>query len=154
MKARIPRQRLYALLFMLGASILLFRTIRMMIVEQAFEILVPWVIALLLAEFLLDLGWFIASVNWFISNKRERARLPLRLCAAAVILHAFRVLIYVLGRTGPWLNFDVRPEYHESYTFEWFWVYFAAILSILGLIGVVVIWQLIRYRSKRERKAN
>jgi hypothetical protein len=47
--------------------------------------------------------------------------------AAAAILHAIRVLIYMLGRTGPWVNFDEKPGHRDSYTFEWFWVYFAAI---------------------------
>lgn len=149
-KLLFSKQRIYALLLMLGASILLFRTIRMMTVEQAFDILVPWVIALLIAEFLIDLGCFLSSARWMISGRREHARLPLRLIAAAVILHAIRVLVYVLGRTGPWVNFDVKPEYHEEYTFEWFWVYFAAILSVLGVTGVVIVWQIIRYRRKQS----
>jgi hypothetical protein len=131
---------------MLGASIIIFRTIRMMAVEQAFDILVPWVIALLIAEFLIDLSCFLSSARWMISNKLEYARLPLRLGAAAAILHAIRVLVYVLGRTGPWVNFDVKPEYHAEYTFEWFWVYFAAILAFLGVAGVIIIWRIIRYR--------
>lgn len=88
-----------------------------------------------------------------ISNRREHARLPLRLIAAAVILHAIRVLVYVLGRTGPWVNFDVKPEYHEVYTFEWFWVYFAAILAFLGVAGVIIVWRIIRYRRKQSRIA-
>lgn len=149
MKSWFSKHRAYALLLMLGAGIFLFRTIRMMAVEQAFDILVPWVIALLIAEFLIDLGSFIASLMWFISRNGIRERLALRLITAAVILHAIRVLIYVLGRTGPWHNFDVKPEHHESYTFEWFWVYFAATLSVLGVLGVVVIWQIIRYKRKQ-----
>ena len=153
MKTWISKQRLYGLFLMLGASIFLFRTIRMMTIEQAFELLVPWVIALLLAEFLIDLLCFSTSLIWFISNTRERARLPLRLIAAAVILHAFRVLVYVLGRTGPWVNFDVKPEHHDTYTFEWFWVYFAATLAVLGVIGVIVIWQLIRHNRRRMQKS-
>ena len=82
----------------------------------------------------------ITSIRWFILNERTKATIPSRLGAAASILHAIRVLIYVLGRTGPWLNFDVKPEYQDSYTFEWFWAYFAAILSIFGVLGVIVIW--------------
>ena len=64
-----------------------------------------------------------------------------------MILHAIRVLIYVLGRTGPWENLDVKPEQQDTYTFEWFWVDFAAVLAILGVLGVVVIWRL---RAKRR----
>ena len=145
----MSRQRIYASFLALGAGILLFRTLRMMIVEGAFELLLPWVIALLIAEFIVDLGWLVCSIRWFILNRREKAVCALRLASAAIFLHAFRVLIYVLGRTGPWLNFDVRPEHRATYTFDWFWVWFAAILSVLGIVGVIVIWGIIR----RNRKA-
>lgn len=121
----------------------------MVLIENAFNILVFWVFTLLIAEFLIDLSCVLSSIRWFISNNSIKARLPLRLGASAAILHAIRVLIYVLGRTGPWINFDVKQEYHDSYTFKWFWVYFAAILSILGIVGVIVIWQIIRYKRKQ-----
>lgn len=147
----MSRQRIYASLFTLGAGILLFRTLRMMIVEGAFELLLPWVIALLIAEFLVDLGWALCSIRWFVLNLREKARCALRLGAAAIFLHAFRVLIYVLGRTGPWENFDVRPEHRASYTFDWFWVWFAATLALLGIAGVLIIWGIIRRNKKVER---
>jgi len=154
MKPTLSRQRVYALLLMLGASILLFMTIRMMAAEQAFELLVPWVIALLIAEFLIDLGCFLAAVRWFVSGKRASGKLPLRLGASAALLHALRVLVYVLGRTGPWINFDVKPEHHEAYTFEWFWVYVAATLAVLGVIGVMVIWQIIRIKARSSDESS
>ena len=144
----MSRQRIYASLLTLGAGILLFRTLRMMIVEGAFEILLPWVIALLFAEFLLDLGWLVCSIRWYILKRQEKAVCALRLASAAILLHALRVLIYVLGRTGPWINFDVRPEHHASYTFEWFWVWFAATLALLGVLGVLFIWTIIRRKKK------
>lgn len=143
----ISKQRIYAFLLILGASILLFRTLRMMFFEKAFEILVLWVIILLMVEFLIDISCIISSLRWLISNDARKATFPLQLGAAAAIFHAIRVLIYVLGRTGPWKNFDVKPIYHSSYSFEWFWVWFAAILSVLGVIGVIVIWRL-RRRAK------
>jgi hypothetical protein len=145
----MSNQRIYASLLTLGAGILLFRTLRMMLVEDAFELLVSWVIVLLVAEFLIDLSCVVGAIRWFMANKREKAVLPLRLGAATTILHAIRVLIYVLGRTGPWVNFDVKPEYHDTYTFDWFWVYFAAVLSVLGVIGVIVIWRIIGYKRKK-----
>ena len=151
MKPSFSAQRIYASLMMLGPAILLYRTLRMMLVEDAFTILALWTILLLIAEFLIDLAWFAASLRWFILNRREKAVLALRLGAAAVILHAIRVLVYVLGRTGPWINFDVKPEQRAGYTFDWLWVYFAATLSILGLVGVIVIWQIIKNRRKKER---
>jgi hypothetical protein len=62
------------------------------------------------------------------------------------MLHALRVLIFVLGRTGPWVDFDVRPEQRSSHAARWTWdqVYFAATLSVLGVVGVLVIWRLRR----------
>ena len=149
MKSKDSKQRIYASLMILGASILLFRTMRMILVEKAFEILVLWVFALLIVEFLIDLSCILASIRWFTTSKRVNARLPLWFGAIATILHSIRVLIYVLGRTGPWVNFDVKPEYKNSYTFEWFLVYFAGILSILGIVGVIVIWQIIRIKGKK-----
>ena len=145
--ATISKQRIYAFLLILGASILLFLTLRMMFVEQALEILVLWVFLLLIVECLIDISCIVASLRWLISNDELKATFPLQLGAAAAILHAIRVLIYVLGRTGPWLNFDVKPIYHSSYSFNWFWVWFAAILSVLGVIGVIVIW-ILRRRAK------
>ncbi len=152
---KTSNHRIYSSLLALGAGVLLFRTIRMMLVEGAFDILVPWVIILLIAEFLVDLTCLVLSFRWLIIGTKEVAVLPLRFGATAAILHAFRVLIYVLGRTGPWVNFDVKPEYHASYTFEWFWVYFASPLSILGIIGVIIIWWIRRKRIQdAEKKPN
>ena len=88
---------------------------------------------------IIDLLCLIFSIRWIKANSEQYA----------TILHAFRVLIYVLGRTGPWINFDVNPEFHSSYVVNWFWVYFAAILSILGIIGVIIIW-LIRRKLKEN----
>ena len=140
----MSKQRIYAFLLILDASILLFRTLRLMFFEQGLEILVLWVIILTIVEFIIDFSCIIGSLRWLISNDALKATLPLRLGAAVAILHAVRVLIYVLGRTGPWVNFDVKPIYHSSYIFEWFWVWFAVVLSVLGVIGVVVIWRLRR----------
>lgn len=143
----VTKQRIYAFLLILGASILLFRTLRLLFLEQGLEILVLWVIILTVLESIIDSCCIIGSLRWLISNDALKATFPLRLGAAAAILHAIRVLIYVLGRTGPWVNFDVKPIYRSSYSFDWFWVWFAAILSVLGVIGVIVIWKL-RRRSK------
>jgi hypothetical protein len=150
MRFKLHKERIYASLLMFGASILLFRTIRMMLVEGAFQQLVGWVAALLVLEFVIVLLCIITSFMWLLANSRDSARLPLRLAASATLLHAFRVLIYVIGRVGPWYNFDVRPEYHHLYTFEWFWVYFAAALSAAGIVGVFVIWLLIRNKNKKR----
>lgn len=143
------RQRLFSFLMILGASVLLFRTLRMMFVEHAFDILAVWVIILLIIEFIVDLSCIVTSIRWLILNDRRVSGLPLRFGAAATILHFIRVLIYALGRTGLFLNFDIKPTMRETYSFSWFWVYFALILGVLGVLGMVVIWKIIRnYQSQ------
>lgn len=150
MKNRKSKQRLYAALLMLGAGILLFRTLRML-AQGALAVLQPWVSALLVLELLIDLGCLLAAARWWIANDPGKDRLPLRLGAAAALLHAFRVLIFVMGRVGPWINFDVRPEQRALHhtRWSWGWLYFAAVMSVLGVLGVIVIWQ----RRRRARRS-
>lgn len=147
MRSKISKQRLYASLLILGACILLIRTI-MLVAGGSFSVLVLWVSFLLTLEILIDTGWLVSSILWLISNDENRASLPLKLAAGAIILHAIRVMIFVMGRVGPWINFDVRPEQRLLHYTRWTWfgVYFAAIMSILGVLGVIVVWRL-RLRS-------
>ena len=146
------KQRLYASLLFLGACVLLFRTTTM-IVQGYLGVFVFWVSVLLISEFLIDLGCAGFSILWWISNDRSKDRIPLRLGAAAAILHAIRVLVYVVGRIGSRMNFDIKPEYHSSQYTNWDikWVYFASIMSILGLLGVVIIW-IYRRRAKSTNR--
>ena len=147
----VSRQRLYASLLALGTGFLLYRTVTML-VQGALDVLVLWVSLLLFAELLLDLSCLLSSIRWWITNDKSKARLPLRLCAAAIILHAIRVLIFVTGRIGPWIDFDVRPEQRAMHEARWTWtgVYFAGIMSVLGVIGVIIIWTLIRRARKKQ----
>jgi hypothetical protein len=142
MRIKHSRQRFYASLLSVGAAFLLFRTFSMMSVGQAFKIFVVWVSALLVAESILDLACLIGSVRWVIAPDQRKASRALRLCVAVIILHAIRVLVYVLGRTGPWINFDMKPIYRAYHVTNWFWVYFAGICSALSLAAVVVVWQI------------
>jgi hypothetical protein len=138
-------------LLILGSSILLYRTL-VMISGGYLAINYWWVSTLLIGEFLSDLACLASSIWWFRINDRSRDKLPLRLGTAAALLHAVRVLIYVLGRTEPFLNFDVRPQYYHLYgETVWFWVYFAAILALLGVTGVILIWR-IRIRNRKAAK--
>jgi hypothetical protein len=147
---QLSKTRFYAALLILGCAILLARTI-VMINNGALSFLVLWAFILLIAELLTDFACLLSSLNWFISNDRNKDRLPLRLAAAVTILHAVRVLIFVLGRTGPWLNFDIRPgkEILHAAGWSWFGVYFAGIMSFISLIVLVVIWQIRRQRGLR-----
>jgi hypothetical protein len=65
----------------------------------------------------------------------------------AVIVHAFRVLVYVLGRFRPFKDFDVRPEARAGHDERWSWreIVFAAVMSILGLVGISVVRRRLRY---------
>ena len=139
--SRSDRQRLYASLLALGACILLALTVIMM-GGGALTLLTAWVGALLIAEFLVDAATLAASVRWWVTRSSRHASVALRLGASAAILHAARVLIFAMGRVGPWLDFDVRPEHRLGHAARWTWgqVYFASTLSILGVLGVLLIW--------------
>jgi len=54
-----------------------------------------------------------------------------------------------MGRVGPFNNFDLKPQFRNTQNVEMFWVYFASVLSILGVIGVIIIWRII---NKGKRK--
>lgn len=143
------RQRVYASLLILGACVLLFRTV-IMIAQGSMTVLVLWVSGLLVAECVMDVITLLGSVRWWVTRAEGHARLPLRTGAAAAILHVVRVLIFVSGRVGPWMDFDVRPEHRALHAtrWSWSWLYFAAAMSILGVLGVLIIWG---YRRRSSR---
>jgi len=139
------RQRIYATLVGLGIWVLLFKTI-VMLTDGSLTVQMIWVSALLVLEFLVGAGVFLGAAWWWLGGTASRTRLPLRLTATAIIVHALRVLIYVLGRTGPWHNFDLRPEFRAGQEAEWLWVIFAGAMSVISLVALVVIWRLRRRR--------
>jgi hypothetical protein len=124
-----------------GAGILLYRTIAL-ILSEARRVLQRWVIALTFAEMAIDVLTMIASARWLVTRSTAHAHLPLRAGAVAALLHAARVLVFVVGRTGPWRDLDVRPEHREDHDERWTWaqVVFAGTMSILGVVGVGVVW--------------
>ena len=146
----MKKHTLYSSLLILGASVLLFRTIRLLTVENGWEVLANWVIILTIIEMAIDIACLGFSLQWLISNKLNSKSKALRYGAVAAIFHAFRVLIYVLGRTDLLLNFDVKPQFKSTHEVNMFWVYFAAILSILGILGVVIISIIMRRKNKNS----
>ena len=144
------KQRIYAFLLALGAGFLLYRTITM-VAHGALDFFVLWVAILLILEMSLDFACLVSACWWGFSNEPKNGRLTLRLAAAVAIFHALRVLVFVMGRLETWLNFDVRPEHRALHHTRWSWdqVYFAATMSILGIIGVLVIWRLL-VRSRKS----
>lgn len=131
-----------------GAGILLYRTLALLAGGAAL-VLKPWVVALTLVEMALDAVTMIGSLRWWVSRSTRHPHLPLRAGAASTLVHAARVLVFVLGRTGPCLDFDVRPEHRAGHEERWTWaqVVFASVLSVLGAIGVLAIWRA-RKRSR------
>lgn len=150
MKSYVIAPRYYASFFMLGSGFLIYRTFAL-IAGGSLAINTTWVSALLFLEMIADAACLFASIKWWIRNNMAAARLPLQLCAAMVIMHAIRVLIFVIGRAGPWINFDVRPEERAIHYTRWTWegVYIAGILSALSVIAVVIIW-IVRKRPRRQ----
>jgi hypothetical protein len=143
------KQRLYASLLIMGSAFLLYCTIHMVLKGSLLR-LQWWVSMLLIIEMALDLGWMVAAIFWFRNSDPHKDKLPLRLATAAILVHAMRVLIFVLGRTGPWVNFDVRHEYlaiHPEIC-SWAGVWFAGIMSLLGVLGVIIIWRIRVHRRK------
>ena len=148
------KERVYAALVALGIWILLGRTIAMM-ARGHLASNVWWVAGLLAAEFLVDLTVFLGGLRWWMSGRREHRRLPLRATVVAVVLHAIRVAVYALGRTGPWIDFDIRPAYRvvPAEPVAWGFVIFASVMAALSLAAVVVIWRL-RRRMSADRNGS
>ena len=122
-----------------GISILLARAA--IIAVGSRRILKRWVIGLAAVELVLDAATLGTAIRWWMTNLRRHRRLPLQLAAAATLLHAVRVLVFVLGRMRPFKDFDVRPEHRAEHDRNWTWgqVSFAAVMAILGVAGVFVV---------------
>jgi len=134
-------------LLIAGAGILLYRTIALL-AGGAGRILKRWVVGLTIVEMVVDIFTMVGGARWWVSREPTEASLALRAGAVATLLHALRVAVFVLGRTGPCVDFDVRPEKRATHKERWNWkqVAFAGILSVLGVIGVLVIWLVRRKR--------
>lgn len=132
-------------LLLLGAGILLYRTVALL-VGGAASVLRRWVVGLTLVEMCVDAVTMLGAARWWRSRAPRHARLPLRAGAVATVLHAVRVAVFVLGRTGPWVDFDVRPDQREGHDERWSWsqVVFAGVMAVLGVLGLAAIWRVRR----------
>ena len=130
------------MLLFCGAGILLGRTVALL-AGGARRVLQPWVVFLTWLEMAIDGLTMAGAVRWFRSTDPRHARFALRAGAAATLLHAVRVAVFVAGRTGPWKDFDVRPEARADHDERWTWpqVVFAATMSVMGVVGVVLTWR-------------
>jgi hypothetical protein len=130
-----------------GACVLIYRTIALL-AGEARTVLKRWVVALTVLEMFVDVVTVVAAARWWRTRAPGHTRVPLRVGAVATCLHAVRVLVFVLGRTGPWVDFDVRPEHRADHRRRWNWaqVVFAGVMSTLGIIGAVAVWH-VRHRA-------
>jgi hypothetical protein len=124
-----------------GAGILLYRTIAL-IAGGARKVLERWVVWLTFLEMAIDVVTFGSALRWWRSKNPDHARSALVAGACATLVHAGRVAVFVVGRTGPWIDFDVREDARADHDERWTWpqVVFAGTLSTFGVVGVVVIW--------------
>lgn len=113
-----------------------------MLAGGAREVLVGWVYALLVLELLADVVAVIVLARWFVTNTAAVQAFALRITGLVVILHAIRVAIFSLGRIGPWIDFDVRPEAQAAHADRWTWggVWFASILSLISVVVLIWFW--------------
>ena len=150
MKSGISKHYVYSILLAIGAGFLLIRTIAL-ISQNVLSTATPWVAALLIVEMIIDASCLFYCIVWTFNNTPKNIRIVLRLGTAIVFVHAVRVLVFVMGRLERWYNFDVRPEYHAHHEETWTWgeVYFAATMSILSIIAVIIIWQ-IRLKQRKN----
>lgn len=75
-------------------------------------------------------------------------RLALRLAAAGIIVHAVRVVVYVLSSAGPWIDFDRRPEYKTGPPETLAGVYILGAVAAVSVVVVIVVWRIRKRRSK------
>lgn len=138
-------------LLVLGASVLLFRTLALLH-GGARHVLRSWVVLSTYLEMAVDAVTLVGSLRWWASGSEQHASLALRAGAAATFIHAFRVLVFALGRVGPWRDFDVRPGERAAHGERWNWgqVVFASSMSVAGVVAVFVI-RSVRGRAVAER---
>ena len=139
---KFGKQRLFALFIGVGISILFLRTLRMILIENAINVLIIPLVILLFIEMLIDGLCILSSIYWFIKNREQNSSISLKLAAIGILLHAIRVLFYALGRIRVFLDFDIKDAYKGQHAVDIFWVYFAVVMSLLGVIGVLVVWSL------------
>jgi hypothetical protein len=134
------RRRGVAVLLALGGCFMLGRTV-MLIAGGALTTYQPWAAALLTLEFLVDGVAVALLVRWLVTGDEQHQAPALRGVAAVILVHAVRVLVFVLGRTGPWVDFDVRPRHRMGHSETWSWagVWFAGIMALSSVVVLVIV---------------
>ena len=133
------RKRFFVSLLGIGAGFLVLRTL-IMLYEGALDVLVSWVVALLFLEMVIDAVAMLICLHWAIAANRKDTDKVLWATSAVIIVHAVRVAIFVLGRTGPWIDFDIQPAARALHAARWTWggVYFAGTMATISVIGLII----------------
>lgn len=140
-----------AVLLAAGAAFMLWRTLDL-ISGRSLVVYVWWAAGLLLLEAAIDLVTFVAAARWFVTSRPNHRRTVLRAAAAVVSVHALRVAVFVLGRTGPWIDFDIRPEERAEYATGWTWTGVAVAGSMAALSVLILFAACYRVRRNRSRR--
>jgi hypothetical protein len=134
--------RALAAALMLGAPILVYRAVYLIGAGHAARYVV-WLQVLTWVELLLAVSISIVALVWLVSGARAWCGLTLRLTAAIILLHAFRVAIFVIGRIGPLIDVDLRPEERPLDPASWDWSHIwiaggLTVASLLVLAGALI----------------
>ena len=103
---------------------------------------------LLVLELVVNAITLFAALWWTVKQNRGWKRIALGAVAGTVIVHAVRVAVFVLGRTGPRADFDIRSERRAEYAAEvsWFSVWFAAAMAVTSVVVLVSVLRMGRKR--------
>ena len=101
-----------------GAGLLLYRTIALLL-GGARTVLKPWVVQLTYVEMAIDAITMLSATRWWSSRNPDHAHPALVAGAATTLVHAGRVAVFVVGRTGPWVDFDVREDQRAGHDARW-----------------------------------
>ena len=132
-----------------GAVVVLGRAAALLTAESR-RVLKRWVTTLAGIEFGVDLLALFASLRWWRCGSAVGRRPALGVAAVAAVVHAVRVAIFLLGRTPPLKDFDVRPEYRAEHDQRWkpWHLWFAGTLSASSLAVVFAFWRRLRRRTQ------
>lgn len=145
------RRRVYAVALLLGGAVLLVRAITLFS-QGAIARWTPWVGFSLWVETTVIVIALTTLVLWLVDPSDRRTTAALVVTTVLVLVHAFRVAVFALGRTGPWVDFDVRPEFRADHGALWTWgeVWFASGAALVSLVVTMVVW---RHRRAGSRAA-
>jgi hypothetical protein len=156
MRIKFSWNRFWATLLALGAGFLIYRTI--WLIAHGYLVKYTWWVAVLLvAEMLVDIACLFSIIRWWIfSGSMTARRLALRMMVAVVILHALRVAIFVMGCVGPWIAWDLRPEYRVDHASGWTWTGFwiASTGAAASLLAVLAVWLVMRRKRRKLQETN